>query len=473
MSIVWNKIFCNIFICFAFLVPYLSDAKPVTISGHAPQYAGRDLAINTYADYITHNVIQLAIFQVDSNGYFRCVFDVNEITYIYIDLDAFITSLYAEPNKEYQVVLPPKKTLEIADELNPFFEKEEIFMGIEPKDSTSLNFNIRKFDFLYDDFLQQYFLNIIMLSRKSVVDTAIANIEKLFAGYPDPFFEKYRTYKYALLRFIAYQRDNKFVTYEYLLNKPVLYQNPAFMDFFNRVFDNYFSGYVATNEGWPLIQDINMAKCPTCIDRTLAQNLSLANDTLRRLVMIKGLHDAFYKDEFIRANLFLTLDSLILLTKNDALLKIAKQVKIKVSKLKPGNAAPEIDLIDIDGHKHQFNEFKNKFVYLNFVHSKSYACNLDYDALKRIYRNHSDKLEIITVCLDKNYDNLARLFKSEQYKWTLFTCLNPDKVKTDYQIKSYPTYYLLSPSGLIELSPAPGPNENFEYYFFNVFKKSR
>jgi hypothetical protein len=39
-----------------------------------------------------------------------------------------------------------------------------------------------------------------------------------------------------------------------------------------------------------------------------------------------------------------------------------------------------------------------------------------------------------------------------------------------YDVRAYPTYYLIGPSGKLQMSPAPSPAEGFESQLFKLMR---
>ncbi|MBQ1652483.1 MAG: hypothetical protein II060_01745, partial [Bacteroidales bacterium] len=57
--------------------------------------------------------------------------------------------------------------------------------------------------------------------------------------------------------------------------------------------------------------------------------------------------------------------------------------------------------------------------------------------------------------------------------WTFLFAETNDKVLTDYKVKAFPTYYLIDPYGMLVMSPAPSPAENFEKYLFKIIENQK
>jgi len=47
----------------------------------------------------------------------------------------------------------------------------------------------------------------------------------------------------------------------------------------------------------------------------------------------------------------------------------------------------------------------------------------------------------------------------------------PDIIR-EYDVRAYPTYFLIDKEGKLVYSPAPTPSENFETKLFNVMKSN-
>jgi hypothetical protein len=57
------------------------------------------------------------------------------------------------------------------------------------------------------------------------------------------------------------------------------------------------------------------------------------------------------------------------------------------------------------------------------------------------------------------------------YPWTFLHFSNQPDLLDDYDIRGYPSYFLIGPEGRLILSPAPSPVENFESTFLRIFEE--
>ena len=83
-------------------------------------------------------------------------------------------------------------------------------------------------------------LNYLATTDFSELDTDIEKIEKPFGNSTNKYFNNYREYRYGILRLLATQKKVKSISEKYFKNKPVLYDNPAYMELFNQVYNKYF-----------------------------------------------------------------------------------------------------------------------------------------------------------------------------------------------------------------------------------------
>jgi Thioredoxin-like len=115
-------------------------------------------------------------------------------------------------------------------------------------------------------------------------------------------------------------------------------------------------------------------------------------------------------------------------------------------------------------------DFRGKYVYLSFCNSFSYYCIREFDLLKDIDSRHSNNLAIVTILVDDNYQSMRDLLKANNYNWTFLHYASQPEIIRDYEIKAYPTYYLIGPDGKLIASPAPSPLEGFEEYLFKTMR---
>jgi hypothetical protein len=441
----------------------------VTISGQDTAYKGSDIIFYKYSDGISESEIEVARCKVNNNGSFSLTFNIEEITFVYSYLGIYRVHLYAEPGSSYEIILPSRQEKELQDFLNPYYSPTIVHLATKQYDEKELNMLIRMFN---DAFLPYYNKHILDVHNKSnfpELDKNIDKMDKPFSSSKNVFFNEYRKYRYGLLRYLAFQQKSKSISDEYFKNQTVLFQNPAYMELFNKVYDKYFQHFSRTESGKRINTDIAFHNLDS-LRKTLSSDSVLGTGKLLDLVILKGLHDEFYNDLYSRSALLSILDTLISTTSDIQIKNTAESIREKATKLLIGFKPPEFKLYDKDSNLVSLESLKGKYVYLNFCSCFSYACLNEFTSLKTLHDKYKDRLLIVTILLDNDENVIKSFLARSNYQWLFLHYGNQSTIIKDYDIRAFPTYYLIGPDGKLALSPAPSPTENFEAHFFKVLR---
>ncbi len=444
-------------------------AQEAIAYGKAPEYKGIDIVFYTYSDYITETDYAIGQCRVESDGSFTARLKVLETTFVFAHLGIYRIYFFAEPGGRYELMLPPREDKTEVQRLNPFFRETDLQVGIKNIDRNDINFLISAFDLRFN----QDFDRIVQdayRGRQQNIDSLIGSIEARFAGINNPFFDAYREYRYGLLRQITLVKKSTATSNELFLNRPILYRNPAYMELFNMVYDKYFLFFARTMEGNVIFDDISRYKSLTRLKQTLANDNVLSNDTLMEMVILKSLHDEFFSDNFSRSALLALLDSVYRTTKIPEHVIIAENIRNRITKLLPGFVPAPFSLMDVNGREVSLDKFKGKYVYLNFCTTTSYTCLKEFVQLEKISKQYRKHLEVVTISADDNIEDLKNFLKNSKYSWTFLHFGNKPEILKDYDIRVYPTYFLIGPDKKMILSPAPSPEEGFEHRFFQLLR---
>lgn len=467
---------------FLFLLIYLQlisfnlFSQETKILGIAPSYKNEKVRFYKYSDNITKLEEELFTISIDSTGKFSYVFDLPETTFAFAYLGVFRCVFYIEPGKDLWLNFPKKTTKSIEDILNPFFQTTDFFIGMNDTLITDLNYEIKTFDDEIDEYLSGNFFNMYHKAHKSDVDSIIEATEVKYSKSDNEYFNNYRKYKYAYLQDIAYIRNQNFACKEFFLNQPVLYNNTAYMDFFNSLFSNFLSLYAVTKDGSEVSDNISKAKSIVELKTTLNKNMAFQDDKLQEFIVLKGIHDAFFVKKtgeyklFPSRQMFQVLDSIAITSKQPEHKLIAKNIQKKVLNLYKGTDAPYFELHDSKNKLFKLSDTDNKYLYISFIHSKSMACQEELTLIKELYKKYKKEIKFISIAFDENFSDALKLFDDKKYDWTLLNgSENPDLLKT-YNIKAYPTYYFISKDLKLINSPAQSPKEDFEMIFLKNYK---
>ncbi len=455
-----------IFIIFFISAIYKNSfSQNVKIYGHAPTYAGDVFSFKYYSDLITFTEIELGSCKVSENGDFEISFPVQKSIQASVILGAYQGLIFLEPNTQYEIVLPSKREKTEADKINPFFREDEFFIGVKNHNKKELNYLIADFNLRYNIYMDQNYVKILKLGYNADVESQIKIFDSLYSDIKNPYFLDYIEYKYASLRHLAYIRSNESMQAKFFGKKPVLYQNIGYMYLFNNIFSNFLVLYSKTEKGKEIPVDIMDKKSVATVKMTVHDWKILENDSLVELVILKGLFDGLHARAYPQETVRELLDSIIVRSKIDESKLIAKNILNSSNFLLPDFPAPDFKLKNSQNREITLSSNGERFIYLTFCNLKSYTCLQELDMLKIFHEKYPEYFDIITVSVDEDFSETIKYFNEHNYKWQLVTKNEYSKILKDYQIKAYPTYFLIAPDKKLKLAPAPSPAGDFEQQF--------
>jgi peroxiredoxin len=389
----------------------------------------------------------------------------------FIHLEVFKGIIYLEPGKNYEIVLPKKVQKLPEDELNPFFEETEFYIRILNGNDQDLNHLIGTFSEQYQKYLEKYFDQFKGQLNKTVTDSIIFALEKAFPATDNPFFNNYRLFSYHSLRLLAYDRNREKFIESVFYDHPVLDQNPAYMELFNQIFSNYLSAFSKSEFGKEIPYFLIREKSYSKIKLALEQAPFFKDKRLTDLIIIKSLFDNFYREDFPQESIIFTLDSIRTSSTDKIYRTIAGNVLEKITNLLLNYPAPEFELPDKSNKLHSLGNFNGKFVYLSFMNPRSYTSLQELEVLKKLNSRNFEMLEIITICSCSKMEEMQKLIKEKSYNWKfLYYAGNLDLIKS-YNVKVYPTYYMINPEGKLAMLPAFPPTEpSFEARYLDMLR---
>ncbi|MCH4824628.1 AhpC/TSA family protein [Gramella lutea] len=114
------------------------------------------------------------------------------------------------------------------------------------------------------------------------------------------------------------------------------------------------------------------------------------------------------------------------------------------------------------GNKVNFSDFfEDKYVLLEFYSPYCSWCLKALPEIKKLSKEKSDQLEIVTVNVDKNKEDWLQKYKSNNITWTSLYDENGrySDVYTKYRVFATPTYYLFDNNGTV-VEKWDGYNDN-------------
>lgn len=455
----------NIFILLLFLFEYSAIAQSVRIAGKANTYEGKEISAFFYDDLISFREKKIGSATINDNGAFELNFNTNTIKYVFLKIENRKADLYVEPFSTYEVIFLPKDS---SGYVNSNTE-ESIDLAILKKDSNELNVLMTDFNRKFDDFWINNYEYFIKKSAQTKIDSFKTAIHKTYASVKNDYFFTFVNYKIASLQERIFESRKKLAR-EYIFLKPVYYENYEYMSFFNSFFKNYLQLYAYTFKGAAIQKEINENVSYTGLMEALFSDTLLRNDTLRELVLLKGLSELYYVPTYKKENIAAILEQLASKSIIPEYRKIATNILYSFSKQQPGTKAPGFKLIDQNNKPVSLDDFKGKYIYLDFWATWCTPCLQEMKIMPELYKKYGDRIQFISISIDKDEEVVKQfLLKHPKYNWT-FLHYGNDKIKEDYNIKAIPTYFLINPQGYFMQVPADAPSGNIEETFYSISK---
>ena len=244
------------------------------------------------------------------------------------------------------------------------------------------------------------------------------------------------------------------------------------MNFFNAFYKQKLQNYSLTNEGKSLKFQIDGRGSFKGTMDVLRQDDFLKNDTIRELVVIKGLYESYYDGAFQRKNIVPMLRQVVEESKIPEHQRIAQNILNSFSKLKVGGTAPFFELPDKNGLTHSIDELRTKkYIYLMFFDKNCTACLQQLKIIPSLKKKYGERIEFVSISTDSKTSELKDFCsQNPKYDWLFLYDNSAGMLKNKYEIKSLPTYFLIDPAGKFIQVPAESPDEDIDRTFFDIVK---
>jgi hypothetical protein len=435
----------------------------------APEYAGSSFTFYTIPNFLTEKQDIIAEGVVDEKGEFKADFTIESTIPVYSEFGIYKGWFIAEPGNSYTISLPPKAE---NTSTNPYFRPKLIHIEIK-------NCPLTATDRLVDDFTRQYNMemspnfNAIFYRRSlETADSVISRLQVKFPVSQNIYFEQFKTYTYAKIRYTALIQDPKPVIEQYFVNKPILYYLPEYTELFDKLFTKYLQyATQQVNDGQKVSIMINAGSYDQLIE-WLTTNDGF-DQLLAEAVIIRGIKPLFYSKKFNTVGLFNILQKISETSELTIHKTTSNKIFNELARTMYGASAPELSLLDINGNLVTWDNFKGKYVYLCFTRSDNENFLSHKELMKGFYQKYKDNLSLVIVIEDEDFEKNAAILKADGFEWTVLRGMTRREIYDSYNVRIMPSYFLIDPQGRMAGSAAPWPDENFEMQFNNVMKSAQ
>jgi len=450
-----------------FVMSLACEAQNVIIKGAAETYANKEISVWVNNDYISNTQKQLTYSDIDSVGNFSLEFSIKEIEYITLKIEKYITAMYVEPDGSYDIkIMPPDSTTY----QNPNIE-HDVKLSIRLKSKREINAFMMDYDSRFDDFLTTEYKAFVSRTPLPKIDSFKLAMHGFYSSVSNSYFIGYVVYTIAALEEKTKMSEKKLFD-NYLKGKPVLYNHKEYMNFFNSFFKQRLKNFAMSKEGNAMIFQINDRGSYSGAMEVYKRDPFLQNDTLRELALIKGLYESYYDGVFKRTSIIPMFRQIIDESKIVEHQRIALNILNSFSKLKIGGVAPFFELPDKTGLTHSLDELRTKkYVYVMFFDINCTYCLQQLKIIPALKKKYGERITFVSISTDKsNYSLKNFCDKNPKYDWLFLYDNTNGQLKSNYEIKIMPTYFLIDPNGKFLQVPAASPDEDIDRVFYDITK---
>ena len=460
-----------LFVLCLFSVLARTSMGETVISGTAFGFEGKMIRVLYYQNYITNIKRSLATADVRDDGSFELKFNGQHSEYLILEVDFLEAELLVIPGSKFVVAVNHSKN-----------SANRIMLTYLETPDRNLNVLIPEFEEAYVELTDKLYPYIVKRGKWALVDSMFDDLAVKHKKNAGNFMTTYVDYKIAMIKQLTHKTRKAKFEKEYIIEKPVREDNIAYMSFINNYFSNYLNLLSQETYGSGITELVNKKKDVKGILEILKKDTRLANDTLRELVLLKGLYEIFYEPAFQEQMVLDLLDSIWSITNIEGHKNLAMKIKLSLEKLRPGAIAPEFALKDETGEVLNLNSFIGKYVYLSFWDTKCATCLQDMQVMPSLIKKYGDEIAFVHVSLDRDYETMKEYLientlpdpenKGIEYylHFGMFRA-----VKINYDIERLPLYIFLDRGSHIIKSPAEPPSGEIERTFMNALlqKKSK
>ncbi len=434
----------------------------------APEYAGSSFTFYVVPNFLTDKQEIIAEGVVNDKGEFTAELKIESTTPVYSEFGVYKGWIIADPGESYELILPPKTENTSS---NPYFRPKMVHIGIKncAPGSTNLlidDFN-RQYNMLMSKNMNQIFYRRSLETAEHVADT----LSGIFPETKNNYFEQFKTYKFAMVKYMALIQDPTPIIDEYFVGKPILYYHPEYSELFDKLFTKYLQYATQQTDGQKISVLLNSGAYEQLIE-WLTVDMKF-DKPLAESIILKGVKPLFYSKRFNTVGLFNLLQKIT----DTSAIAIHKTTATKIfnelARTMYGAAAPELSLLDIKGNMVNWENFQGKYVYLCFTRSDNEKFLPHKELMKGFWEKYHENLALVVILEDDEIEKNAAALQSDGFEWTVLRGMTRRDIYDSFNVRIMPTYFLVDPQGRMAGSQAPWPDENFEMQFDNILKATK
>ncbi|WP_017381240.1 redoxin domain-containing protein [Paenisporosarcina sp. TG-14] len=129
--------------------------------------------------------------------------------------------------------------------------------------------------------------------------------------------------------------------------------------------------------------------------------------------------------------------------------KIDEAVGSEETGLAIGNIAPDFELTTLEGKTARLSDYRGQRVFINFWATWCPPCRAEMPDMQKLYEQKDVDVEILAVNLQESEEVVSEFVTDFGLTFPILMDVNSDVADT-YQVRAYPTSYMIDSSGRIQ-----------------------
>lgn len=447
-------------------------AYTVTIKGTAAFAAGEQIRLIGFEDLVTYRSKVMATDEIDAKGRFLMTCDISQPTLIQMAIRTSRAEFYIEPGRTYDFTVDMDP--ELFNQLDPM--NYGGFLQIRNIDTTlteDINYKINKFEYVLDNAIDTYSPNIIGDISPADFDSIQKTLKKQFQIQysPTSFYKSYIFYTLGSLERIVLIKNQDSLYYKYLDNEYLLYDNPAYMNFFYE----FYAEYLTTS---PKIDQKELLKCINEVGlyrplfNLVGQDPNLVNEKIRELAIIENLSALYENKRFSRKNIEAILQEIATTTHFTEHKLIAQNALAELHQFVDSHKVDFSQMKKVNGADFNIEDYKGKWVYVQIFNTDCMDCIREMMIIKELHEKYKDSVAFVSLSIDFNFGHFIQ-FKEHfpQFNWD-FAHFNQRYDWLDaLQVTTLPDNLLFSPDGELSQRNAPDITTKLPLFLLRLFRE--
>tara|TARA_R110002096_G_scaffold72174_4_gene172173 strand:- start:19746 stop:21128 length:1383 start_codon:yes stop_codon:yes gene_type:complete len=447
-----KKIFPLTFFLFIIGLSSSLAAKVETIiQGDVKGFENKELKIGVYLDYITQTKEWIASGKIE-NGKFRIAISLDETRQLILKIEDKESSFFAKPGELYNL------SIDFDAKANEGRIHDK-FLNIQfpfPKPG-DLNLEIKKFNTAYQKFFEENY-------RLFIINAAGKKIENFIEEW-EPKIKDEESYSSEYIRYVlANLEDLKKIPKQklfdkYLKNKPILYNQKEYFNFFTQLYASDFEQVVITKKGTELLIALMMDESLVKSKKLVKEIKGMENSQLAELYLINGLFEVYHKKVVNQKSSMKILEEIAKKGESEGNRIIAKNTISQLKKYAAMAVAPDFNLTNTEGKKVKLSDYKGSYVYLSFWSNASVPSLRELKVLQKFHEEYGKKIKFISINLDDDSNYSKNVKADNNYNWPFLHIGDDFELKEQYNIKTIPSYFLIDKNGKFLQTTGTSPFE--------------